>query len=191
VYLQVIREREIFACLRYILKESDRGNAVNLADCFSMFNLNSTTQMTMSIRACNWTSGSKSDTPVYSTILDRHLISELFTLVSSFNMADFVPILKPFDLQGLKRRMEVVHQRFEKFLNGIIEERKKRLATATTEDFDSDFLDTLLGVGKTSDFKEKLSDDSVKAIIMVSRNDPAFLSLVSSTELKMTFSGIA
>ncbi|KAI3440523.1 uncharacterized protein J3R85_003273 [Psidium guajava] len=72
----------------------------------------------------------------------KPLIHEALSLAGAFNLADYVPLLGPFDLQGLARRAKVVHRAIDKVLEGVIKEHERD----TTGKYKGDFLDTILSV---------------------------------------------
>ncbi|CAM6100161.1 unnamed protein product [Calypogeia fissa] len=157
-----VREREVMAALHFILEESQRGNAVNMSDCFTAMTMNNITQMMMKRRYCVHSSQSKSVLP--NPVVKA--IREMLALVGGFNIADFVPLLKPFDIQGRHKRAKALHSILDKFIEEVIEEHRQRRSIANTENYKEDFVDALLGFGQTKEFEERLSMDSIKAIIL-------------------------
>ncbi|CAM6113463.1 unnamed protein product [Calypogeia fissa] len=157
-----VREREVMAGLHFILEESQRGNAVNMNDCFSAMTMNNVTQMMMNRSYCVQSSQSKSILP--NTLLKA--IQEMMELMGTFNIADYIPLLKPFDLQGLHKRLKVLHSKVDKIIEEIIEEHRQRRSIANIENNKEDFVDALLGFGQTAEFEKRLSMDSIKAVIL-------------------------
>lgn len=97
----------------------------------------------------------------------KKLIHEVLSLAGSFNLADYVPLLGPFDLQGLARRAKVVHQAIDKVLEGVIKEHQQD----TTGKYKGDFLDTILSVTQhpmtdSQDKPDMLDRTNVKAIVL-------------------------
>ncbi|CAM6128886.1 unnamed protein product [Calypogeia fissa] len=156
-----VREREVMAALHFILEESQRGNAVNMTELFSIIAMNNITQMMMNRSYGVQSSGSKPAVPTVSTSLPM-LFKEMFELLGAVNIADYIPALKPFDLQGLHKRSKAVHRTLDTFIEEIIEEHRQRRSMANTEDF----VDALLGFGQTKEFQERLPMDAVKAILL-------------------------
>ncbi|KAL0409752.1 UNVERIFIED_CONTAM: Geraniol 8-hydroxylase, partial [Sesamum radiatum] len=72
----------------------------------------------------------------------KELISDLIELVGKPNVADYLPFLKPFDPQGIRRGLTLLYERLRKLLDGIIERRIKRRACGS--DRYGNFLDVLL-----------------------------------------------
>ncbi|CAM6128022.1 unnamed protein product [Calypogeia fissa] len=159
-----LREGEAMAALHFILEESQRGNAVNMAECFSTMAINNITQMMMNRSYCVHRSGSKSSALPPNPVLKA--LREMLELLGGFNIADYIPLLKPFDLQGLHKRSKAVHGILDKFIEELIEEHRQRRSIANTENYKEDFIDALLRFGQTKEFEERLSMDSVKAIML-------------------------
>ncbi|KAI6674184.1 hypothetical protein NL676_002090 [Syzygium grande] len=97
----------------------------------------------------------------------KPLIHEVLSLAGAFNLADYVPLLGPFDLQGLARRAKVIHRAIDKVLEGIIKEHEQD----TTGKYKGDFLDTILSVmdqpmTNAQDKVDMLDLTNVKAIVL-------------------------
>ncbi|CAM6093426.1 unnamed protein product [Calypogeia fissa] len=157
-----VREQEVMAAVHFILEESQQGNAVNMNNCFATMAMNNMTQMMMNRSYCVHSSQSKSALP--NPVLKA--IQDMVELMGAFNIADFIPLLKPFDLQGLCKRAKALHSILDKFIEEIIEEHRQRRSIANTENCKEDFVDALLGFGQTKEFEQRLSMDSVKAMML-------------------------
>ncbi len=99
----------------------------------------------------------------------KDIIIEQSSLIGSFNISDYIPCLKPFDLQGLRHHMNQVHLKVDKFLDKFIGDHRneKRL------DNSKDFFDILLSLSETNNnSSETFNDNKLKAILNVS--DPIF-----------------
>ncbi|KAF8022511.1 hypothetical protein BT93_F0125 [Corymbia citriodora subsp. variegata] len=98
----------------------------------------------------------------------KPLIHEVLSLAGSFNLADYVPLLGPFDLQGLVRRAKVVHRAIDEVLEGVIREHEQDM----TGKYKGDLLDTILSVmdhpmtNNSQDKPDMLDRTSVKAIVL-------------------------
>jgi hypothetical protein len=86
--------------------------------------------------------------------------SDMVELFNKFNISDLIPILKPFDLQGLERRMKSIRNQMENNLSNILKEYRKgnKLVFDSTA---KDFVQVLLNLD------EKLDDTSIMAILGV------------------------
>ncbi|CAM6092234.1 unnamed protein product [Calypogeia fissa] len=154
-----LREREVTSILHYILEESQRGNAVDMTECLSIINMNNMTQMMMNQsylfpgRAL-----ANNSFPIY--------VKEMFQLLGTFNLADYVPVLKPFDPQGLRKKAKALHRNLDKLITEIVEEHRQTRLTGNTENHKEDFVDALLRFGETQEFDKRLSMDSIKALVL-------------------------
>lgn len=92
----------------------------------------------------------------------KEVIEEGAALCGAFNLADFVPYLAPFDLQGLTKKMRDLNKRVDKIFENIIDDHLKE------EDFGQhkDLLGTLLALMKNpnNEFFSSFDRDNVKAI---------------------------
>lgn len=92
----------------------------------------------------------------------KDIIIEQSSLIGSFNISDYIPCLKPFDLQGLRHHMNQVHLKVDKFLDKFIGDHRneKRL------DNSKDFFDILLSLSETNNnSNETFNDNKLKAIL--------------------------
>jgi hypothetical protein len=87
-------------------------------------------------------------------------LSDMVEIFNNFNVSDLIPILKPFDLQGLERRMKSIRNRLENNLSNILKEYRKgnKLVFDSTA---KSFVQVLLNLD------EKLDDKSIMATLMV------------------------
>uniref|UniRef100_A0A0D9VHC4 Cytochrome P450 n=1 Tax=Leersia perrieri TaxID=77586 RepID=A0A0D9VHC4_9ORYZ len=72
----------------------------------------------------------------------REVVDEIITAFAKPNVSDFVPFLRPLDLQGWRRWTEKRFSRVYNILNDIIERRVEH--TRANKEKHDDFLDTLL-----------------------------------------------
>ncbi|KAK6130132.1 hypothetical protein DH2020_036111 [Rehmannia glutinosa] len=93
----------------------------------------------------------------------RELICELVDLAIKPNIADYVPFLRPFDPQGVKRDISVLYDRTHILLNDIIEQRIKQRASGTERC--GDFLDVLLD-GSEENGAENLTHTNIMILLM-------------------------
>ncbi|XVE64070.1 hypothetical protein DITRI_Ditri07aG0071700 [Diplodiscus trichospermus] len=73
----------------------------------------------------------------------KPLIQEGLRLSGTFNIADYVPFLAPFDLQGLRPRFERVRKGCDKFLEEIIDEHEQEKNKGQQKQ-QRDFVDVML-----------------------------------------------
>uniref|UniRef100_A0A0D9V4M2 Cytochrome P450 n=1 Tax=Leersia perrieri TaxID=77586 RepID=A0A0D9V4M2_9ORYZ len=93
----------------------------------------------------------------------RALVAEVTELIGTPNVSDLFPALKPFDLQGVRRKMERLRSRFEVMFTKIIQQRMK----SDGGDTSTDFLECLLKMEKEGgDGKTPLTMDNVKGFLL-------------------------
>ncbi len=87
-------------------------------------------------------------------------ISDIVEVFNKFNISDLIPILKPFDLQGLEKHMKGIRNRLENNLSNILKEYRNgnKLVFDSTGKY---FVQVLLNL------EEKLDDTSIMAILVV------------------------
>ncbi|BBH08729.1 hypothetical protein Prudu_020999 [Prunus dulcis] len=98
----------------------------------------------------------------------KHTFWELMQILGSVNVTDLIPVFKPFDLQGLKRRILKIFWRLYAFYENIIkerlEERKIRIGNIGKERLD--LLDVLLDYRSDRDDELKsLSRKNIKGML--------------------------
>lgn len=94
----------------------------------------------------------------------REMVVELMVLAGVFNIGDFVPSLAWMDLQGVQKKMKNLHNRFDQFFSGILEEHK---AEARNGRGKNDFLSVLLSLRNDADGEGgKLTDTDMKALLL-------------------------
>ncbi|XP_057998325.1 iridoid oxidase-like [Hevea brasiliensis] len=83
------------------------------------------------------------------------------------NVADFLPFLKWFDPQGLRRNMSRDMARALKIVEGFVKERLEEYKLGNEEKNNKDFLDTLLEFeGDGKDWHEKIPYERIIIIIL-------------------------
>lgn len=79
----------------------------------------------------------------------KGIIQEAMFMTGAFNVADFVPFLAPFDLQGMTRRFKRIGKVLDKILEMIIDEHEQD-ANNNREKRYTDFVDVMLSLKKQS-----------------------------------------
>ncbi|KAK9026600.1 hypothetical protein V6N11_039435 [Hibiscus sabdariffa] len=96
----------------------------------------------------------------------RKLVEATAELTGQFNLSDFIWFCKNLDLQGMKKKLKHVRDKFDSMMDKIIkehEEARKRKDHDTVKDLLHVLLDT--SEDETSDMK--LSRENIKAFILV------------------------
>ncbi|XP_058009912.1 cytochrome P450 CYP736A12-like [Hevea brasiliensis] len=92
----------------------------------------------------------------------KSLIMENMNLAGAFNVADYVPCLAAFDLQGLTRRMKAFSKKMDEVLEKIINEHAKEAQYKKNQP--KDFIDELLSLMDNS--QEEIDRANIKALMI-------------------------
>ncbi|KAM1040250.1 hypothetical protein ACFX13_030202 [Malus domestica] len=97
----------------------------------------------------------------------KHTFWELMQILGSVNVTDLLPIFKPFDPQGLKRRILKIFWRMDAFYENIIKERLEERETGNNiGKHKLDLLDVLLDYrSDKEDELKRLSRNNIKAML--------------------------
>ncbi|XP_074264897.1 cytochrome P450 71AU50-like [Silene latifolia] len=91
----------------------------------------------------------------------RSVVDDFMLLLGKPNISDYIPCLALFDLQGIRRKMKSVAERFEKLFDLAIEQR-----SITDSIHQKDFLGCLLELTKADNPATSLSLSQVKGILL-------------------------
>ncbi|XP_059442675.1 flavonoid 3'-monooxygenase [Corylus avellana] len=92
----------------------------------------------------------------------KSMVVEVMVLAGVFNIGDFIPALEWLDLQGVAAKMKNLHNRFDAFLTGILEDHKKNGGGQHM-----DLLSTLISLKENADGEGgKLTDTEIKALLL-------------------------
>ncbi|KAM0936674.1 putative flavonoid 3'-monooxygenase [Dioscorea sansibarensis] len=92
----------------------------------------------------------------------QKMVVELMRLAGVFNVGDFVPWLRPLDVQGVVKKMKELHRRYDEFFDKIIEEHRTRDVSAAG----GDFLSVMLALEDVEDEGGQLNDTNIKALLL-------------------------
>ncbi|KAL8094323.1 hypothetical protein AgCh_036016 [Apium graveolens] len=98
------------------------------------------------------------------------VIPELMCLHGQFNLADYLPILRPFDPQGLGRRFKVAFKTIDKILESIIDDHEQDARNNNVKP-NGDFVHVLLSlqnntIGGYEQLSKSIYRSNVKALIL-------------------------
>ncbi|XP_054787772.1 cytochrome P450 CYP736A12-like [Prosopis cineraria] len=112
---------------------------------------------------------------VYKMVLGRSkddqfdikgLLSSCLSLTGAFNLADFVPWLETFDLQGLTRQLKETSRALDQVLEKIVKEHEQAL-NVQKDGQGEDFIDILLSLLVTDDERNhEITRDHIKAVAL-------------------------
>uniref|UniRef100_A0ACD5YAS8 Uncharacterized protein n=1 Tax=Avena sativa TaxID=4498 RepID=A0ACD5YAS8_AVESA len=95
----------------------------------------------------------------------RELVAEITEMLGAPNVSDFFPSLTRFDLQGIRKKSDLLKARFDEIFARIIEQRVK--AEQAGDDTSEDFLEYMLKMEKEGgDGKAAFTMTNVKALLM-------------------------
>ncbi|KAL6967443.1 unspecific monooxygenase [Sarracenia purpurea var. burkii] len=101
-----IRTREFNSFLQLLMNKAMAGEAVNVTEELFRLTNNIISQMMLSIR-CSETKGEADEA--------RTLVREVTRVFGEFNVSDFVGFCRNLDLQGIGRKCEDIHRRYDAF----------------------------------------------------------------------------
>ncbi|GJN13183.1 hypothetical protein PR202_ga31527 [Eleusine coracana subsp. coracana] len=103
----------------------------------------------------------------------QELVKEVAELVGAFNVADYIPVCRGWDLQGLGKRAADVHRRFDVLLEELIRHKEEAAAAILDDDVCNkkkdarqDLLDILLEKAQDETAEAKLTRDNIKAFVI-------------------------
>jgi len=110
-------QNEMAYMVENIAKHREEGKLVEIRHIFHKLTMNNICQMFFGTRHEN-------SNGILKTNLDDFLncASKMIQVLFNLNLNEFIPILKPFDLQGLERRMKRIANQVESYLLNILKE---------------------------------------------------------------------
>jgi hypothetical protein len=95
----------------------------------------------------------------------KDLVMKIMKINGVFNISDYVPFLKPFDLQGIRLECNQILSKVNRFFNKIIQEHLKE---KIKENGSKDFLDVMLFHPSVNGVKDRLDELTIKGVAIVS-----------------------
>jgi len=95
----------------------------------------------------------------------KELSVKVMNLCGVFNISDYVPFLKPFDIQGLVPQFKQTSSQMDRVFDRVIQEHVK---DKSKSDESKDFLDVLLSLPGVDGVSDRLDDITIKAVFNVS-----------------------
>ncbi|KAK7314525.1 hypothetical protein VNO77_33051 [Canavalia gladiata] len=96
----------------------------------------------------------------------KGLVHEALHLSGVFNIADYVPWVGVFDLQGLKRKFKKTSKAFDQVLDQIIKDHEHASDNNGKNEHFKDFVDILLSLMDEYEEKHVIDRTNIKAIIL-------------------------
>lgn len=94
-------------------------------------------------------------------------IKESSKVSGMFNLEDYFWFCRGLDLQGIGKKLKVVHERFDTMMECIIREHEEARNKSTEKDAPKDVLDALLSISEDQNSEVKITRDNIKAFLVV------------------------
>ncbi|XP_057435520.1 cytochrome P450 76T24-like isoform X2 [Lotus japonicus] len=131
---KVLRQEKLKELLDFVKEKSNKGEALDLGEAVFSTVLNSISNTFFSVDLTHSTCDEKSQE-------FKNIIWKIMEYAGKPNVADFFPILRPLDPQGVHAKMSHYFMKLLKIFDGIIEER---MYSRTESKVCNDVLDSLL-----------------------------------------------
>jgi hypothetical protein len=146
---ELMRQEEVACMVENILKHNQEGKLVKMRPIFHQLTYDN---------MCRMMFGKYLDC-VFKKEFDD--LTDCVTKIGSkFNISDLIPILKPFDVQGIEKQLKHMRNRMENSLSKILNEyrNKKKMVV---DSIVPNFVETLLN------YDEKLDERSIMGVLLV------------------------
>ncbi|KAH9573688.1 hypothetical protein CY35_01G013900 [Sphagnum magellanicum] len=163
---------EVSFMVKDVYELCKEGKAVNMQSRLYETSMNVVTRMLFKRRYFDNTNQSTAEAEEF-----KELVVKLMNLAGVFNLSDYIPYLKPFDLQGFVPIMKEASSRMDRFLSKIVEEHvKDSKSTSTAADNRDeeeeeekeevkDFVDVMLSLPAAETGSGRLEKNTIKAVI--------------------------
>ena len=168
-----LRAKEIRRFLRLLSNKSQLGETVNLTEELPKLSNSIISQMMLG-------TNTDDDNRDHEGRVEeaRIVVREVTKIFGELNLSDYVWFCRNLDLQGFRKRIEAIFNRFDGLVEKVISEReqlRKRNNHMKKDDDDNnndtvvkDFLDILLDYIDNQNPEMKFTRDHIKGLIMVS-----------------------
>nr|WET52768.1 cytochrome P450 76BK1 [Ajuga reptans] len=153
---QAVRQRMMKNLYDHLHECSKSGHVVNIGEAAFITTLNLTSVTLFSGEVINFDVNAKTEF--------KEIFGSLTSVSGKPNLSDYFPWLKPFDVQGLKRKMKIHLGQLLGMFDGIIDERLKERRESPNSSKRNDMLDTLLDFSE--DKENELSMNDVKHVLV-------------------------
>lgn len=162
---QNFRKDEVLGGLQSIIDSCKDGNAVKLHPQIGQMTMNNITRMMMNK---TYFGPNASATNLAEAREFKETMKDLIEMFLVFDLGDYIPFLKPFDLQGNRKRMRSVVKKNDQFIDKLIEERRRLRSLrqkSSQEEEVQDLLDILL-TRSTAVNEKPLTEEQIKGILL-------------------------
>ncbi|GLJ51046.1 hypothetical protein SUGI_1086770 [Cryptomeria japonica] len=151
------RIEEVQCMVRDVYKASFEGKSIDMRNLFGALTSNAITRMVLGQRFF----GLKGAGPEVAAE-HKAKIYESFSLINAFNIGDYLPFLRPLDLQGHERRMKEIMKWVDNLYGSIIQEQRLEFKKGS-ETEPLNFVHTLL---EAESREKNLNEMKIKAILI-------------------------
>nr|AMZ03402.1 cytochrome P450 CYP76AH15 [Plectranthus barbatus]UPO25013.1 cytochrome P450 CYP76AH15 [synthetic construct] len=151
-----LRHEKLQKLLDYAQKCCEAGRAVDIREAAFITTLNLMSATLFSTQATEFDSEATKEF--------KEVIEGVAVIVGEPNFADYFPILKPFDLQGIKRRANSYFGRLLKLMERYLNERLESRRLNPDAPKKNDFLETLVDIIQADEYK--LTTDHVTHLML-------------------------
>ncbi|KAL6603828.1 hypothetical protein ACP70R_044189 [Stipagrostis hirtigluma subsp. patula] len=160
--LRHVRREEVARLVASLSRSAAEGAAVDVNAALMGLTGDIIARMVMSRR---WT-GDDGDTEEM-----RHVVAETAELTGTFNLQDYIGALKHWDVQGLGKRIDAVHRKFDAMMERILtardaERRQRRRDGGGGGVAAMDLLDMLFDMHEDEAAEMPLTRDNIKAFML-------------------------
>ncbi|CAK9260332.1 unnamed protein product [Sphagnum jensenii] len=149
-----LRQEDLGCMVESIAKHSKGGKLVNVRQICHELTTNNLCRMLFGTRC-------ETSKEFIGTNFDDFFksVEKMIQLMSTFNLSDLIPLLRPFDLQGVEKQMKNAFDKMENQVASILKEYKKGNKMVVNSNV-KDFVEILLSLD------EKLDDTTIKSLIV-------------------------
>ncbi|OWM67192.1 cytochrome P450 93A3-like [Punica granatum] len=155
-HLSPIRMEELKRFLKLMQRKAEEGEQVNVGTELMRLTNNIISRMALSQRCSD-----KED----EADKVRRLVREMTELAGKFNLSDSIWFCRNFDIQGFRKRLKDVRDRYDAMMERIIKEHLEARKEGN-ESKKRDLLDMLLDIYEDPSSKMRLTRENIKAFIM-------------------------
>ncbi|KAI4352802.1 hypothetical protein L6164_007020 [Bauhinia variegata] len=156
--LQHLRHHKVHQLIKHIEKHAVAGTAVDIGELAFATMLNLVSNTVFSVDLVD---------PEFATAGEfKELVWRIMEDAGKVNLSDYFPVLKRFDLQGVRRHVKVSYLRLHQIFDEIIQKRLGDRESSSKRN--GDFLDVLLDQCQQQEGSD-FSVESIKPLILVRR----------------------
>ncbi|KAL3831174.1 hypothetical protein ACJIZ3_019976 [Penstemon smallii] len=141
---QGLRQEKLRKLCDYVQECCVKGRVVNIGEVAFVTTLNFMSATLFSVDFTNFDSDTTHEW--------KETMEGLFAIVAAPNFADFFPLLKKFDPQGIKRRADLYFGKLLSMFENVINQRLESRRTHSDTSFKKDLLEGLLELSEGSEY---------------------------------------